>query len=244
MAMLNERFTQEALDEVFPLPAIREVAFEVRFAPRLRVNAELWKLQDQLVDEYPNTGTEAVIMQPGAGVLNVSVFQNPSAGRVIKVSQENLLIAFTSYTRFEDFKAEAISKTQKFCSTFEISGLTRAGLRYVNNITLPRPVEVATLLQFVRPLIDSERFDVTTFEQFITEVRMRYSGHMVTLRSALLPPLEDGRRIYVLDIDCHSEGQQAAHDVEAILDRYHDTAQRFFLDHITEDYKNVMRGRP
>lgn len=242
MGLSMARFSQEALEEVFPRPGIREVAFEIRFATRLRVNAELWKLQDQLVDEYPTTTTESIV-QPGIGVLNLSVFQNPTAGRVIKVSQENFVIAFTNYTRFEDFKAEVINKTGRFCATFEVSSLTRAGLRYVNNIMLPAPGETSSLLQFVRPLIDCERLELTGVDQFITEVRMRYAGHMVTLRSVLLPTLEGRRRIYVLDIDCYDEGQTPAKAVEEILDKYHDTAQRFFLDHITEEYKNVMRGK-
>jgi hypothetical protein len=38
MTTLIESFPKEALDEVFPRPSIREVAFEIRFAPRLRVN--------------------------------------------------------------------------------------------------------------------------------------------------------------------------------------------------------------
>ncbi len=243
MAFLTERFTQDALDEVFPRPAIREVAFEIRFAPRLRVNAELWRLQDQLVEDYPGIGSESVFLHPGAGVINVSVFQNPSTGRVIKVSQENFLIAFTSYTQFEDFKAEVLSRVEKFCSTFEISSLTRSGLRYVNNIVVPALGDTASLLRFVQPFMDFERLDVGSIDQFVTEVRMRFAGHMVTVRGALLPALEDRRRAYVLDIDCHNDVQQSAKSVDAVLDTYHDTAQRFFLDHITEEYKHVMRGK-
>ena len=133
MARTLETFTKQQIDEVFSHPAIREVAFEIRFAARLRVNAELWKLQDQLVEQYPNTGTESA-MQPNAAILTVNVFQNALAGRVIKVSQENFVIAFTRYSRFEDFKEEVVNRTSTFCATFGVKSLTRVGLRSANRL--------------------------------------------------------------------------------------------------------------
>jgi uncharacterized protein (TIGR04255 family) len=242
MSQEMHSFTPQELDEVFPHPALREVAFEIRFTPRFRVNAELWKLQDQLAEQYPNVGTESVL-QPNGTILNVNVFQNPTSARVIKVSQENLVIAFTRYTRFEDFKDEVSAQANRFCSTFGIKALTRVGLRYVNNIFLASGEPIPALLRLVRPLADFERVDIHHVEQFLNEVRLRHKDHLVTLRGVLLSPLEDGRRLYVLDIDCHSPTPQIAATITELLDKYHDTAQRFFLDHITEEYKNVMRGR-
>ncbi len=241
--MAAQSLGQKALDEVFPNPAVREVAFEIRFSPRLRVNAELWKLQEQLVNEYPNTVTESAVLQPGSAVLSVSVFQNPITGRLIKVSQENVVVAFTKYTCFEDFKAEVLDKAEKFCSTFQVERVTRVGLRYVNNIVLQPSEEPAVLLRFVRPLIDFERVDVDSVEHFISEVRVRYGGHFVTLRGAFFPPLADRGRTYILDIDCHSDTEQAALGIGQALEVYHNSAQHFFLDHITEEYKDVMRGK-
>jgi uncharacterized protein (TIGR04255 family) len=242
MAALMRNFTKEELDEVFPHAAVREVSFEIRFPPRLRINAELWKLQDRLVEQYPDVSTESVFVQPG-GPLSLSVFQNPGTGRCIKVSQENFIVAFTKYPRFEDFKDEVSHKTAVFCETFGVASLIRVGLRYVNNVELPPGASTGLLLKYVRPLTDFDRAGVENVDQFLNEVRLRHSQHLVTLRGVFLPPLQDGRRIYVLDIDCHSFAQHAQEDIGALLDRYHDSAQEFFLDHITEEYKNVMRGK-
>lgn len=242
MTKVLEAFTKEELEEVFDHPPIREVDFEIRFSPRLRVAAELWRLQEQLVEKYPAVSTESAF-QPTGSVLSINVFQNPLVGRIIKISQENFVIAFTRYTCFEDFKAEVIERTKEFCSTFDVKTLTRVGLRYVNNIVIPAGGATSSLLRFVRPLMDFDRIPLDNTEQFVNEVRMRDGGHMVTLRGVLLAPLDDGRRVYVLDIDCHSGGQQTAGDITALLDEYHDSAQKFFLDHVTEDYKKVMRGK-
>jgi uncharacterized protein (TIGR04255 family) len=242
MSQISSSFTTEELNEVFLRPAIREVAFEIRFAPRLRVGAELWRLQDQLAEEYPAVGTEAVF-QPGGGMLSVNVFQNPTSGRVLKVSQENFVVAFTRYNCFEDFKTEALAKTQTFCSTFGVATATRVGLRYVNDIVIPAGRPAAALLELTRPFFDFDRLAIANLDQFVNEIRFRHNKHLVTLRSVFLAPLEDGRRIYVLDIDCHSPSSQPTDAITDLLDQYHDAAQRYFLDHITEAYKDVMRGK-
>jgi hypothetical protein len=65
MSPVAKLLPQKDLDEVFPRPPLREVAFEVRFATRLRVNAELWTIQDEIVDEYPALSLEQLI-QPTA----------------------------------------------------------------------------------------------------------------------------------------------------------------------------------
>jgi uncharacterized protein (TIGR04255 family) len=236
------KFTQEELDEVFPNPALREVAFEIRFSPRLRVDAELWRLQDQLADEYPSVGTESAAT-PAGSLLTINVFKNNVSGRVIKVSHENFVVAFTQYSRFEDFKAEVLAKAGAFCSTFGVSALSRVGLRYVNDIMLPSGPDGNSLLRFVRPLMDFERLSIDSVEQFVSEVYLRHSDHRVTLRGVLLSPMDDGRRVYVLDIDCHSPTPQSASALTGVLDKFHDSAQTFFLDHITDQFKQVMRGK-
>ena len=242
MPKVLESFTRKQLDEVFLHPAIREVAFEIRFTPRLRVPAELWRLQDQFVDEYPNVGTEP-LMQSSGSMLPVNTFQNPTTGRLMKVSQQNFVIAFTKYSNFEDFKEEALEKANLFCSTFEIKAFTRIGLRYINHIALPPAESASSLLKYVRPLTDFENLSIDTLQQFVNEYSLRHKDHMVTLRGVLLPPLRDQRRTYIFDIDCYSPGPRDAAAIEATLDAYHDTAQRFFLNHITEEYKDFMRGK-
>ena len=239
---VTKTFLQRELDEVFARPPLREVAFEIRFAPRLRVNAELWKIQDEIVEEYPALSLEQALQANGT-VLPINVFQNPNAARAIKISQENFVVAFTRYTRFEDFKAEVIAKTKRFCEKFDVTTVLRAGLRYVNNFIVPGSGKTSEILRYVRPVIDFERLDADEIQHFVTEVRMRQREHLVTLRGALLAPLEGGQRVYVLDVDCHSGESHYSQDIPKLLDAYHETAQLFFLDHVTEEYKDVMRGK-
>ena len=235
--LTNKVFSAEELDEVFPESPLREVAFEVRFPPRLRVPAEIWRLQDQLVHKYPEVGKETVIQAVGA-VTDVAVFQNPAESRLIKVSHQNFVIAFTRYVRFEDFKEEVLQQTEQFCSIFGIDVFSRVGLRYVNEISLPSG-DPSSLLKYIHPPVSFSSFSEELVDQFAVELRAHYMDHFITIRSALLPGLI---RTYVLDIDCHISELTAAQQYPTLLDRFHDSAQRVFLDHITEEYKQVMRG--
>ncbi len=237
MTVLTKKFTKKELDEVFPHPPLREVAFEIRFTPRLRVHAEIWRLQDQLVATYPDVSSESSILSNGA-VLEVNVFQDTTGSRVIKVSSQNYVIAFSRYTCFEDFKDEVAGRAEQFCSTFGITSFTRLGLRYVNEVVLPT-AEPASLIRYVRPFATFDRFPLDRIEQFATEFRSQYQNHLVTVRGVLLPGV---LRTYVLDIDCYTESSRSAADFQSLLDDFHGSAQQIFLDHITDDYKAVMRG--
>src|SRR5690348_8982392 len=97
--LTNRTFTTQELDEVFLHPPLREVAFEVRFPTKLRISAEIWRFQDQLSKFYPEVRTEGS-MQLDGSVLNVTVFQNRAAARIVKASLQNLIVAFTNYTTF------------------------------------------------------------------------------------------------------------------------------------------------
>jgi len=70
--------SQVEIEEVFRKPAVREVACEVRFAPRLRVIPEIWRVQEKLAEEYPQIAEEVVSLA-GARPVHIYVFANPTA---------------------------------------------------------------------------------------------------------------------------------------------------------------------
>lgn len=231
-------YTDEQLNEVFPVNPIREVDFEVRFAPRFRIQAEIWKFQELLVGEYPEVSLETAILPTGAKI-DVTVFQNVGAARVIKISAQNFVIAFSAYKNFEEFKEEVASKTGTLRKLFELTTFTRIGLRYVNEIMLPAQ-EPDSLSRYVRPFIVIDRLPLSSMQQFAMQFTAGVGKHMATVRTAMLPgPL----RTYVLDIDAHTEVLTDAARIPELLEDFHDVAQHFFLDHVTEEYKNFMRGK-
>ena len=237
MTLPTRSFTKSELDEVFKANPIREVDFEIRFAPRLRVAPEMWRFQEVLETEYPEVALETALLPNGATV-SVTVFQDQLKARVIKVSPQNMALAFSAYSNFEDFKEEVLKRSERFCEIFNVSSLIRVGLRYVNEIPLPTQ-EPESLTTYVKPLVEFDRIPLDSVQQFALQMAAKLDDHMILVRTALLAgPI----RTYVLDIDAYAETVKATSEIRALLDRFHDSVQRVFLDHVTDEFKQVMRG--
>lgn len=238
MTIATRSFTKFEIDEEFPANPIREVDFEIRFPPRLRVPPELWRFQEDLEAEYPDVGLETALLPNGATV-SVTVFQNQVKARVIKVSPQNMALAFSAYSNFEEFKEEVLKRSARFCEIFNVPSLTRIGLRYVNEIPLPTQ-QPESMTGYVKPLLEFDRIPLESVQQFALQVAAKLEDHMILVRTAMLAgPI----RTYILDIDAYTETVKPTTEIGALLDRFHDTAQRVFLDHVTNEYKQVMRGK-
>jgi len=237
MKLATRSFSPSELGEVFDANPIREVDFEIRFTPRLRIGPEMWRFQEDLETEYPEVGLETALLPNGA-TISVTVFQNQLKARVIKVSPQNMALAFSAYSNFEDFKEEVLRQSAKFCEMFNVSSLVRVGLRYVNEIPLPTQ-QTESLTTYVKPLVEFDRIPLDSVQQFALQIAANLDDHMILVRTALIAgPV----RTYVLDIDAYTETVKATSEIGVLLDSFHDSVQRVFLDHVTDKYKQVMRG--
>jgi uncharacterized protein (TIGR04255 family) len=180
LAQSQELPTPELLNEVFPNPPLREVDFEIRFSPRLKVSAELFRFQELIVADYPQVGSESQL-RPDA-IVPFTVFSNASDGRIIKVSQQSLVVSFMKYDHFEGFKDELLRRTEEFNQLFGIQSFTRMGLRYVNEIKLrgSGPDETA---RYVKPFLDFDRFAALSARQLFAEIRFSKDDHEATVRT-------------------------------------------------------------
>jgi uncharacterized protein (TIGR04255 family) len=233
--------SEQELREIFPHPSVREVAFELRFAPRLRIVPEVWRIQDGLAESYPTVSQE-VQAQTDARLLQCYVFANPEEGRSIKVSQENFVVIFNNYGSFEEFKEEALRRAEDFAGLFSIQTFQRVGLRYVNHIELTADQGVQDLQRYVNLPVDFDRFDPASIEQLLTEFRLAVGEHKITIRGALfrLPGKAGG--LFILDLDCYTLAPVEIGSLTTLMDEFHHKIQVQFLEHIREEYKQVMRG--
>jgi uncharacterized protein (TIGR04255 family) len=210
----------------------------------LRVVPEIWRVQDRLAETYTEVAEEN-LPQPDGRILQIYVFSNPSNRRLIKVSQENFVVVFNSYGSFEEFKNEALTRVQEFSDLFEVKTYSRAGLRYVNHIELPAKDGVRLLQKYVNVPVDFDRFDPKTIEQLLTEFRLTAGNHKITVRGALIQlPTKVQQLLYILDLDCFGLGHFESASLPSLLDEFHHHIQLRFLEHITDEYKSIMRRRP
>jgi len=204
---------------------------------------EVWRIQDRLAEDYPEV-TEETSPQPDGRLVRAYVFSNPSSRRLIKASQENFVVVFNSYSTFEEFKAEAVTRTAEFSHQFEVTTYHRVGLRYVNHIELPALDGIRILRRYVNLPIDFGHLDEPTIEQLLTEFRLKVRSYRLTVRGALIPfPTKPQELLYILDLDCHGTGQLQVASLPTLLDEFHHEIQVRFLEHVTEEYKGIMRRR-
>ena len=229
------------MQEIFPYPSVREVAFELRFAPRLRITSEVWRIQDSLAESYPAVSQELLTLDTGRQV-QAYVFGNSGTGSSIKVSQESFAVVFHQYDSFEEFKDEALRRTDAFADKFGIQTFHRAGLRYVNHIELAPGQGVQDLKRYVNLPIDFDRFDPASIEQLSTEIRLALEEHKMTIRDELVHRPGKGGGLFLLDLDCHTFVHVELQELPHLMDQFHRKIQIQFLEHVREEYKQIMRG--
>ena len=235
--------TEKEYAEIFPRPSVSEVACEIRFAPRLRVIPEVWRIQEELAESYPEV-MEETVPQADARLVPTFVFANSALKKTIRISQENFVFITNIYSSFEEFKSEALTRIFAFAENFDVSSFKRVGLRYVNNIALEGNDQIGLLRRYVNVPVDLDRFDVSRVEQFLTEFRLKGAqGHRITFRGAFLriPNASDAR--FILDLDSYSQEVTPRDQLDTLLDEFHHEIQTQFLTHITNEYKEVMRRK-
>jgi len=239
---------QAAIDEVFPYNPLREVAFEIRFPMNLRVMPGVWKVQEELESEYPQLQREETQLLNTVASTSY-VFTNPEQGRAARVGEDRFAIIFTQYENFEAFSSEIIKRAQRFCEMFSVERFTRVGLRYVNNIPISSEASdggVVQLSRYVQPYIDLTRTQshVTQLNQFGLEVILQRDSCLLGVRSALLKnPQSSLEKVYVIDFDASVEEESKPEKLPELLQELHHHIQLEFLSHITEEYKQLMRGQ-
>jgi len=66
----------------------------------------------------------------------------------------------------------------------------------------------------------------------------------MVIRAGLVPQIEEPRgRIYVLDFDAFVTEKDQPSEIDAVLDELHHQIQVEFLEHVTDEYKEIMRGK-
>ncbi|BCA55333.1 hypothetical protein W02_24730 [Nitrospira sp. KM1] len=234
---------QDAIDEVFPFNPLKQVAFEIRYPFNLQVQRDLCVVQKKLKDTYPKFQKDEIELIEGS-LAKLYTFWNVEGTRSIRIGEDRLIILFTKYETFELFQAEALQLTKEVCNLFEITHCQRVGLRYVNNIEVPREGLTYKITNFINPFFDIKRATQTGPMKFSLEVTMKKPGCLITLRTAFSgkPPDQPGA-VYLLDLDAYVLSDCPLEDLRKTSAELHHQIQLEFLSHITAEYKKVMRGQ-
>lgn len=237
------KITEDLLQKVFPNSPIREVAFEIRFAPLLRVQRDLADFQQRIVSDYPAYATEVLTLN--GEQVQAWRFTSEDRSRTIRVSEKSFGFITNQYESFELYKSELFRRLESFTTVFDIKSIKRVGLRYINNILLRLKEESLPFTDYVIPVIDAKKMKAEEITQFACELRLRKKIGTLTIRTGLIEvPAEIAKRaeergIYILDLDLYATGTLPLPSSE-LLEEFHKEIQVEFLTHIKEQYLSVM----
>jgi len=244
-------FEQE-MQEIFPYNPLQQVALEIRYPSDLTIlSSILPNFQKRVRNRYPQYSMGQVITLPSGATNNEATFQSANGERQLKLSDHHFAIIFARYTTFRDFEGEALNVIGVLDELAELGTLQRVGLRYINNIIIQgRDHDIKDV---VNPFVDMTRLPMGTLGQFVSTVNIVREEHGLNVTTAQLPPtglpqqqqMSDdvqARAIYVLDIDCFTDEPKTVRDLSDVLPFFRREIKAIFLTHVTDSYKQRMRG--
>ncbi len=236
--------------ETFPYNPLRQVALEIRYPPDLTILSSILPLfQKRIRHDYPLYAMEQIVTLPAGTTSNEASFQSANRERQLKLSDHHLAIIVSRYTTFDDFSRQALGVIDVLNELAGLEVVQRVGLRYINNIELRQDdLNLGTL---VKPFVNLKSLPSGVVQQFVSTVNLARERHNITMTTAQLPPASPSqlvasvawpRAIYVLDIDCYTEELKTVADLADLLPFFRYEVKRLFLDHVTDTYKQRMRG--
>lgn len=233
-------FSPDLLSEVFPYPAVKEVAFEIRFDPHLKIVRLLPDFQDRVREECPTVSLNEAVNIEGELVPATS-FRSLDGSKTVRITLKSFGLWVSKYESFESLKLFLHRNLLIFQELVPIPLFRRAGLRYINSIDVSAEHNGYSVPDYVHPLVDLSRFRPTELLGFAGEVRLRRELLDLTIRGGFLRQAAEGALIYVLDLDASRE-ELNGNEIETFLEHAHAAIQQEFLGSVTERQLARMRG--
>jgi len=241
-----------AQELIFKNIPLEEVAFEVQFAPKLKVIDGLSDFQDSIGIDYPSITQEHMISLPLAtNPADLSdplaarwVFENEEDKRLVRVTARSFNFVDKKYVSFTNFSSEIARLWNQFnTSAGTIRNVQRIGLRYINRLQLPFKGGLSDIEKYTLPYFSIERFKDLETATVRMEARVTKDDTRMTIRAGFLgvDKIEsEDFIVYMLDYDAYLDAAQIANEPMEYLPRLHDLVEAQFLTDVTGPYRQFM----
>lgn len=241
----------------FQFPPLKEVAFEINFDSRLKIEAKISNYQDKIIEDLPKFAEEHSLkgfpemampdLVRGMGT-RLFVFENEQRSEILKISSSNFNYVTKQYVSFDTYKQKLKEFLDKFNDIFKIERFKRIGLRYINNIEIDSQDGIYDFTKYVKPVLNLDSIPLSEVITGFAEIRLKKDDKKLTIRSGLIGEAfkrEVNRKvgIYVLDLDCYKDEEAESGNFDTKIDEFHEVIETEFLNSVTEEYKEIMRGR-
>jgi uncharacterized protein (TIGR04255 family) len=217
-------------------------AFEARFFGDLAIETRRDQFQRAVKADFP------ILYVPNAApgkapALQHYQFRSKDDSARVSLAVNSFVYATSRYSGFLTFKADLEKVWKPFSELFDIPVFTRLGLRYTNHLPIIRDESgTIPLSRYV-----TANFNVTAgfATGKIHDMDLSISCDLPGGRLLFLmqnEKREGGLEVLIVDFDFSHHGEINREDRRAFIETAHERIEAVFLDLISEEHKQIMKG--
>jgi uncharacterized protein (TIGR04255 family) len=241
---------------------LKEVVFQVRFEPILRLETEApADFQSAIKERFPAVQAgQAIEIDASASVdkgfdakvrstRKTWTFFTKDKTRSLTVESSALTLSYTVYKNFDEVQSDVDFLWERFQTIYSVETLSRIGLRYINVIEIDgNPLDWAGLI--APTLLDMFAIPSPEDHGLLRAIHTVFWGSEDTLvkfsygiynTEFPAPPVH---RQFILDYDCYSVAPKDARDIRDTLIQYITVIYGLFERGITNGLRDIMRPIP
>jgi len=232
------------------------IDIQVNFSSEVAL-ASLRSFHDHVRDEYPEiidrTKMEGEVrLRPGVAEPTIQretkglLFMPPDRKRVVQVRQDGYTFnKVRPYEGWASFQGEAKRHWQAYSKLFAPSEVTRVGLRYINRINLPLPIDDFSVYLNTFPEVARELPQALSSLFLRVQIPDPNRGILATVTETVEPLITEAEEVSLwLDIDVVHLNAHGKPDTDRIwsgLESMHEYKNEIFFSSITERTKDLLR---
>jgi uncharacterized protein (TIGR04255 family) len=231
-----------AAGDVYPNAPLKEAVLEVRFPGRFRVESERYKVQERILDRFPNLMVPVETADAGP-LFKMCQLTSADGREFFRIGVNGLSYITQSYPGFAEFRKHCLSLMEPSLELFGVKTLNRTGLRYVNHIPLTKQDNAIPLQAFLQIGLNLPPTIPATYEQLVFAVETKKPPGSLRLQVAYVPAKEaETGELLLLDFDFFILGPLDARKLPEYLDVSHQHTKEVFESLITDQYRKFIRG--
>lgn len=239
--------TRKKSGPLYPNQPLQEVATEIRFHGRLRVEQVRADFQDAIQSRYRTLFVPRALPQTAPAMQHYR-FESAGEGCGVQVSVNAFNVYARDYPGFDRFFAETKRLAEIFTSLVGDLNVTRIGWRYINAIPFPRENDRLPFAKIFR----SQPWLASALEGewkgYALVARMPFGGVMTNVSLAAGTEEDTSKsETLIFDIDAFSTFDPPLERATlkrclSEIKKAHDAAREVFELSINDDYRAFLKG--
>jgi uncharacterized protein (TIGR04255 family) len=217
-------------------------SFEARFPGELSIETKRDLFQKAVQHKYPKLYVPHADPEK-APPLQHYHFRRDDNSAVVGLAINSFMYTSFRYPGFPAFRQDIEDAWGFFSNLFDVPTFTRLGLRYVNKLPIIRDEHGRIpLAKYVTTKLDlAPGINAETIHDL--ELTVTAETDYGRLRVAMMNEKGDGDlETLLLDLDFYRRGPIPREDRGSFIDASHEQVERAFLELISQEYKDIMKG--